>query len=136
MKIAEVDRERIDALLPLVQADQMGIDPDSGQWLAACDDRGNLIGVARVTEIGGSRTIDDIWVTPEHRRGGIARALIAHAGRPLWLICDEDMIGFYERGGFRVVAPAEFPAPLADLYGSRGEWPGSADHVHFAMLLD
>jgi hypothetical protein len=46
------------------------------------------------------------------------------------------MISFYERRGFRLVVPTEFPPPLAALYGSREEWPRASDHPHFAMLLD
>lgn len=136
MNISEVERADIDALLPLVQADEMGIDPDAGTWIAARNDQGTMIGVARVTEIAGVRTIDDIWVVPEHRRKGVASGLIGHCQIPLWLICDRDMIDFYERKGFRVVEPAEFPPPLAAFYESRGEWPAASNHAHFAMLLD
>ena len=136
MRVTEVDRSEIDDVLPLVEADEMGIDPNIGTWLAARDDVNNVIGVARITDIDGARTIDDVWVVPEMRRKGVASALIAYAGRPVWLICDEDMIAFYERLGFRVADPAEFPESLASLYGARGEWPRASNHAHFAMLLD
>jgi GNAT superfamily N-acetyltransferase len=136
MRITDVPRSEVEPLLPLVQADLMGIDPDVGTWLAAYDDRGEMLGVARVTEPGGARTIDDIWVLPHHRRRGVATALIDHAGRPLWLICDEDMIAFYERRGFRLADAGGFPAALANLYAQRGEWPRASDHAHFAMVRD
>jgi GNAT superfamily N-acetyltransferase len=134
MNVEPVARADIDPLLPFVQADEMGIDPDIGQWLAARDG-GEIVGVARVTEIDGVRTIDDIWVTPERRRLGIAASLIEHAGRPVWLICDEDMISFYERRGFSLKPPEDFPPALAALYGARDEWP-AATHTHHAMLLE
>ena len=134
MIVEPVARVDIDEVLPLVQADEMGIDPDVGQWLVARSEHGDVIGVARVTEVEGARTIDDIWVAPEFRRQGVAGELIAHAGAPLWLICDQDMIAFYERRGFVLMAPEEFPAGLVSLYGPRGEWPRASDHEHFGML--
>ena len=51
----------------------------------------------------------------------------------LWLICDDDNIGFYERRGFALAPKPEFPAPLATLYQAKGEWPSAADHNHNAM---
>jgi GNAT superfamily N-acetyltransferase len=129
-----VARAEIDAFLPRLQADEMGIDPDVGTWLAARDEQAGVVGVARLSEIEGARTIDDVWVVPEFRRQGIAAGLIGYAGPPLWLICDEDMIAFYERQGFRLAAAEEFPEPLVALYAARGEWPRASDHAHFAML--
>jgi hypothetical protein len=40
--VRKVSRADIDDLLPLVRADQMGIDPDVGTWLTASDDQGNV----------------------------------------------------------------------------------------------
>ena len=134
MEIDAVARADIETVLSQVQADEMGIDPDVGQWIAARDGA-QIAGVARITEIGGVRTIDDIWVSPEMRRRGVASALIAHAGAPIWLICDKEMIDFYEGRGFRLADPRDFPDSLAGLYGARGEWPRASNHKHFAMLL-
>jgi len=135
MQVKPLDADDFDAVLPRVRADDMGIDPEVGEWVGAYDDDGELLGVARITEAGDGRTIDDVWVFPEQRRRGVAGALIAHAGPPLWLICDDDMIGFYQRRGFALAEPADFPAALAALYGARGEWPRASDHVHHAMVL-
>jgi len=111
----------------------MGIDPEVGSWLAAFDDDGEIAGVARITEAEGARTIDDVWVRPDARKRGIASALLDQAETPVWLICDEDMIGFYERRRFTLVEPADFPPSLATLYGARNEWPAT-DHMHYAMV--
>ncbi len=119
--------------MPLVEDDGMGIDPDVGTWFAALDDGGSVIGVARITEVGSARTIDDVWVHPDVRNQGIASSLLDHAGTPIWLICDDDMIAFYERRGFSLVDPGDFPVTLAGLDGARNEWPAS-DHVHHAMV--
>jgi GNAT superfamily N-acetyltransferase len=133
MHIEHVDASVLDVVMPALRADQMGIEPEVGSWLAAFDEGGEVTGVARITERGGARTIDDVWVRPDARRRGIASALLDHAGTPVWLICDEDMIDYYERRGFALVDAGEFPAPLADLYRARNEWP-AADHIHFAMV--
>jgi GNAT superfamily N-acetyltransferase len=136
VNIREVSSAEIEPLLPLLEEDQMGIEPGVGQWLAAVDDQGVVIGVARVTTVGGHRTIDDVLVRPEHQGRGIATALLEYASSPIWLICDDDMIAFYEARGFAQAKPEEFPEPLATLYAARGEWPFPTDHVHYAMVRE
>lgn len=133
MKIQPIDVSALDAVMPSLREEQMGIEPQVGSWLAAFDDNGEIVGVSRITEVGGARTIDDVWVRPDARGRGIATALLDHARTPVWLICDDDMIPYYEQRGFALVAAEDFPASLADLYGARNEWPAT-DHVHYAML--
>jgi GNAT superfamily N-acetyltransferase len=133
MRIERVEVSALGAVMPSLQADQMGIEPDVGSWLAAFDDDGAVAGVARITGVGGLRTIDDVWVRPDARRRGIASALLDQAEAPVWLICDEDMISYYEQRGFALVEAGDFPAPLADLYRARNEWPAT-DHEHHAMV--
>ena len=133
MRIQRVDVSALDAVMPSLREDGMGIEPEVGSWLAAFDEGDEVAGVARITETGGARTIDDVWVRPDARSPGIANTLLDHAETPVWLICDEDMIDYYERRGFALVDAGEFPAPLADLYRARNEWPAT-DHMHYAML--
>ena len=133
MRIQHVDVAALDALMPFLREDGMGIEPEVGAWLAAFDEDGEVAGVARITEIGGARTIDDVWVRPDARKRGIASALLDHAETPVWLICDEDMIDYYERRGFALVDAGELPVALADMYRARNEWPAT-DHMHHAMV--
>jgi GNAT superfamily N-acetyltransferase len=80
--------------------------------------------------------LEDVYVLPEHRERGIATALIGEAGRGralLWLICDDEMVAFYERLGFAVAAKEDFPEPLATLYAAKKEWPTGSDHNHNAL---
>lgn len=133
MKIERVDVAVLDEVMPALREDLMGIDPEVGSWIAAFDDDGRIAGVARITETGGARTIDDVWVRPDARRRGIASALLDQAETPVWLICDEDMIGYYERRRFTLVESDELPPALATLYGARNEWPAT-DHTHYAMV--
>jgi GNAT superfamily N-acetyltransferase len=133
MRIESVDVSDLDGVMPSLRADQMGIEPEVGSWIAAFDDDCEIVGVARITETGGARTIDDVWVRPDARKRGIGSALLDHAGTPVWLICDEDMIAYYEQRGFALVDAKDFPTPLADLHRARNEWPAT-DHVHYAMI--
>ena len=132
MHIEHVDVSALDAVMPLLREDQMGIEPEVGSWFAAFDD-GEIVGVARITETDSARTIDDVWVRPDARKRGIASALLDEAEPPVWLICDEDMIGYYEQRGFALVDQADFPQSLVDLYGARNEWPAT-DHMHYGMV--
>ena len=75
-------------------------------------------------------------VLPEHRKGGLATELLAEAqnGREeLWLICDDEMIAFYEARGYRLMPKDAFPEPLATLYRVKAEWPDGSDHNHNAL---
>lgn len=112
--------------LPAISAD--------GSWLGVVE-AGRVVGTGRILERQGIRLLEDVWVEPAHRGRGVAAAVVAAAvaaHRPLWLICDEDMVGFYARRGFEARPPDEFPEPLAALYAALGEWPGR-DHLHVAM---
>jgi ribosomal protein S18 acetylase RimI-like enzyme len=131
--IQTIDVSALTPALPDLHAERMGIDPNVGTWIAEIGTEGEILGVARITEVEGARTIDDVWVRPDARNSGIASSLLDHAGTPVWLICDDDMIAFYERRGFTLAESAEFPRALIDLYSARGEWPAT-DHVHYAMV--
>ncbi|HJT37509.1 MAG TPA: GNAT family N-acetyltransferase [Actinomycetota bacterium] len=133
MTIRVIDVSALASVMPDLEAEQMGIEPEVGTWIAEIDEDGEILGVARITEVEGTRTIDDVWVRPTARNSGIASSLLDHAGTPVWLLCDADMIAFYERRGFALVDPAEFPRALVHFYSARNEWPAT-DHVHHAMV--
>jgi GNAT superfamily N-acetyltransferase len=133
MRTSRIDRAAVEPFLAALRADGMGVDPDDGEWFGASDEE-TITGVARVQERAGYRLLDDVWVLPARRRGGFGTALVDALRSPgLWLLCDEDMVGFYERRGFEVAEPTAFPAPLAELCAAKGEWPRAHDHVHIAM---
>lgn len=137
LRVGEVPSGRVEPLLGGLREEGLLTvgDHTDGVWLAALD--GDAIaGVARVIARGDLHLLDDLWVPPDGRGRGVASALLASARgrhRPLWLVCDEDAVGFYARRGFTRVAPESFPPRLAALYAALGEWPGS-DHVHVAMV--
>ena len=125
----------IEPHIPMLIADGFTPAPDVGVWLGVFEGE-TLAGFVRVFDEGGTWMLEDVYVFPEHRRRGLAAALIDEARRDrdhLWLICDDPMIGYYENLGFAVSAKEDFPAPLATLYRAKGEWPVASDHNHTAM---
>jgi GNAT superfamily N-acetyltransferase len=135
VNVAEVDASRVAPLLDFLRAEGLKPDLEDGIWLTAERD-GEIAGVARVLERDGLHMLEDVWVQPELRRQGIASELVRVAAERhdhLWLICDEGDVSFYERREFKAVEPSRFPPAFAQLYATKGEWPGR-DHVHVAML--
>jgi GNAT superfamily N-acetyltransferase len=133
--IRTLAREEIEPHIPTLLEDGFTPEIDQGVWLGAFVD-GTLAGFLRVFDEHGAWMLEDVYVLPAHRRRGLARALIDEARRernPLWLICDDPMIGYYETLGFSLRPKEEFPASLASLYRDKREWPEAADHNHNAM---
>ena len=135
--IHEVALNLVAPLLPAMRDDGLAIEPIEGAWLGAFTTEGDLAGVARLSAQGGVAFVDDVWVQPAVRGRGAGSALIREAvarATPLWLICDEDMVAYYAALGFARVTLDNFPPPLGDYFGSKGEWPEASDHVHIAMV--
>ncbi|MCA1830279.1 MAG: GNAT family N-acetyltransferase [Actinobacteria bacterium] len=138
--VSALSRDGVDPFVGLLRAEGMGSALEDGWWFGVRDD-GSVVGVARVQERAGFFILDDVYVLPEHRKRGGATSLVTaarafagtRAASEIWLLSDEDMIGFYRERGFVAVEPATFPPPLAELSASKGEWPAAGDHVHTAM---
>ena len=133
--IRTLAREEIEPHIPTLLEDGFTPEIDQGIWLGAFVD-GTLAGFLRVFDEHGAWMLEDVYVLPAHRRRGLARALIDEARRernPLWLICDDPMIGYYEALDFGVAAKENFPEPLQTLYRAKNEWPTGSDHNHNAM---
>ena len=129
-------RAEIEPYIPLLEADGFTPEIDQGTWIGAFDGHA-LAGWVRVFDAGGSWMLEDVYVLEDARRRGIARALIEQARSELdhlWLICDDEMTGYYEGLGFTVSAKDDFPEPLATLYRAKREWPTGSDHNHNALL--
>ena len=131
IEIRPLGSRAIERFLGPLRAEGMALDPETGMWLAAARG-GDIVGVARVFERGGEMSIDDVWVRPDNRKQGVARAIIDSArteGRSLWLICDEDKVELYKELGFK---KAKLPPELVEYYSALGEWQ-PADHTHVSM---
>ncbi|MGH2725763.1 MAG: GNAT family N-acetyltransferase [Actinomycetota bacterium] len=132
--IRPLERHEIEPYIALLESEGFTPDVDRGMWLGGFVDD-VLAGWIRVFH-EGAWMIEDVYVLPAHRSEGLATTLLAEAqnGRDeLWLICDDEMIGFYEARGYRFMEKEAFPEPLATLYRAKAEWPTGGDHNHNAL---
>lgn len=132
--IRTLERGEIEPHIALLESEGFTPEIDQGVWLGGFVE-GRLAGWLRVF-LDGAWMIEDVYVLPEHRRCGLATDLLVAVqdGRDeLWLICDDEMIGFYEARGFRPMPKDAFPEPLATLYRAKREWPDGGDHNHNAL---
>ena len=133
--IRQLERSEIEPHINLLELEGFTPEIDQGTWLGGFVD-GRLAGWIRVFLEAGAWMVEDVYVLPEHRSTGLATELlvVAQNGRAeLWLICDDDMIAFYEARGYRLMPKAAFPEPLATLYRAKAEWPTGTDHNHNAL---
>jgi len=134
-EIRELTRAEIEPHIPMLLADGFTPEIEQGVWYGALVD-GELRGFVRLFDEGGNWMLEDVYVFEPYRRQGLASRLIDHARRGighLWLICDDETIGFYNRRGFELAAKEDFPLPLATFYQAKHEWPTAPDHNHNAM---
>ena len=132
--IRELERTEIEPHIALLESEGFTPDIDQGIWLGRFVD-GRLAGWLRLF-LEVAWMIEDVYVLPDHRRAGLATELLtaAQEGREeLWLICDDEMVGFYEVRGYRLMPKEDFPEPLATLYRTKKEWPDGGDHNHNAL---
>lgn len=128
-------REEIEPYIALLESEGFTPEIDQGTWIGAFVD-GRLAGWVRIFQEGPDWMLEDVFVLPEHRRGGLASALLDRAQTDLpalWLICDDEMIGFYQARGYELMTKDDFPEALATLYRAKAEWPTGTDHNHNAL---
>lgn len=94
-----------------------GLNPLGLDWrrfLVAESPQGEFIGCGQLKpHADGSLELASLAVVPSWRGRGVARrlilALMAKAPRPLYLTCLGHLQPFYEKFGFRVLAPEDMP---------------------------
>jgi N-acetylglutamate synthase-like GNAT family acetyltransferase len=87
------------------------------QWpnFLVAEKDGEMVGMGQVKSHGdGSRELASIAVVPKRQGEGVGTAVIKallarEAGVVLHLSCRRELEGYYERFGFRRVAPAAYP---------------------------
>lgn len=130
-----LERAEIEPHIKLLESEGFTPELDQGIWVGGfVADR--LAGWIRLFLEGGAWMVEDVYVLPEQRSAGLATELLVEAqnGREeLWLICDDEMIAFYEARGYRLMPKEAFPEPLAMLYRAKSEWPEGSDHNHNAL---
>jgi len=82
----------------------------------------HIASIGMVQPEGSILEIDSVTTRPEYRGRGYAaalvRALMARAPRPLYLLAETELIGFYERLGFQVMTPDDAPREMRE----QAEW--------------
>jgi N-acetylglutamate synthase-like GNAT family acetyltransferase len=110
-RAAKADQPAITAIVRAA-----GINPFSLHWVRflVAEEGGQIVGVAQIKPHGdGSRELASLAVIPGRRGQGIGGALIeaflAGERGTLYLMCRDQLEGYYERFGFRRLTPVEMP---------------------------
>ena len=108
----ESESRQITDLIHLVGINPMGL--DWRRFVVAVNDRDEMIGCGQLKPHGTDiLELASIAVYPEHRGGGVGRAIIEHllkeGPRPLYLMCESSLGPLYEKFGFRGIAYEEMP---------------------------
>lgn len=85
-------------------ASRMRINPEAEAWVVRNPE---IIAGLCLTSITEGYWLTGLFVAPEHRKHGVAQHLLqhiqqSHSTSPIWLFCHPDLIGFYQRIGFRI----------------------------------
>jgi N-acetylglutamate synthase-like GNAT family acetyltransferase len=105
----ETDQAAIKAIVRAAQINPMGL---NWQRFLVAEQDGQIVGVGQVKPHGdGSREVASIATIPEQQGKGIAtaiiRTLLERESGTLYLMCQRQMAGFYERFGFRRAEASE-----------------------------
>jgi N-acetylglutamate synthase-like GNAT family acetyltransferase len=108
----ETESAQIKDLIHLVGINPMGL--DWKHFIVAVNNQDEMIGCGQLKPHGkGILELASLAVYPEHRRTGVARALIEYllknSPRPLYLMCESSLGPLYEKFGFRGISYEEMP---------------------------
>jgi N-acetylglutamate synthase-like GNAT family acetyltransferase len=77
-----------------------------------------IASIGMVRPEGDIHEIDSVTTRPVYRKNGYAaavvRALMERAPHPLYLLAETDLVPYYERLGFQVLAPEQAPAIMRE----------------------
>ena len=104
------DETDIKALIRLVRINPTGL--DWKRFLLASSADGRLVACAQLKpHADGTLELASLAVSPAWRGRGLARRLVeqllSQSPRPLYLTCRSSLGAFYEKFGFRALAPGE-----------------------------
>ena len=90
-------------------------------FLVAVDEEDHFVGCGQIKRHGDVEELASLIVVEEWQERGVSRllmsALMERAGRPLWLMCESSLVGYYNRFGFEEVKePAKLPSYFRNLY--------------------
>lgn len=88
---------------------QARLDPTSLHWehFLVAEYAGEVIAIGQVKQYPGCQELGSLYTRPRYQGLGIAtrvmNALEARAGRPLYLLCMEKMVPFYQQHGYETI---------------------------------
>ncbi len=86
---------------------------DAQAWVAK---EREIVGALSLTPMTGGYWLTGLFVAPGQRgqgiAGGLIRAAMAQVEGSIWLFCDPDLVGFYQRLGF--VETVDLPQGLSE----------------------
>ncbi len=138
---AQADADTIKAI---VRANPL--DPNAVDWryfhvLEVVED-GELViaAIGMVHPEGGINEVDSVATVEKYRRRGyaeaIVEALMAHWGRPLYLLAEDKLIAYYQKFGFRVLEQDEAPPVMTEQAEMVNRWFGEYATYHVMGLTD
>lgn len=114
-RLAEaVDLPAIQQLLSLVRGDAEELRED--QFVVAQDADGTILGCVRLRPYPELCELASLAVADDARAKGVGRAIVEGVLRlttvPIYLICEDHVVGFFRRFGFVLIKPEEAPPTL------------------------
>ena len=96
-------------------------DIDWRSFIVAEDAQQNFVGCGQIRRHGGIEELASLMVKDEWQGQGIAsllmEALLGRSDRPLWLMCESTLTGYYKQFGFEeVINPLELPPYFQGVY--------------------
>lgn len=97
---------------------QARLDPTSLKWahFMVAEHDGRIVAIGQVKPYPGCNEIGSLLTLPRYRGLGIASrlmaALEARVGMPMYLLCLQKMVPFYERHGYAIISWWQAPAFL------------------------
>ncbi|MGH2730843.1 MAG: GNAT family N-acetyltransferase [Actinomycetota bacterium] len=129
-------REHADVMELLTEHERGDADLAEGVTFIARE--GAVVGCVRVVEVEPRTVVvDNVLVHAERRGEGVGRRLMETAmnsrGGTLYLCCHDDVIPFYAKFGFTLVALDEAPHSVVAYWEKIGDIPTDPNHVHHYM---
>lgn len=96
------DLPAIDALIASVEGDREAL--AASQFLVAQEDNGRIVGCVRLKPYADFYELASLVVETEWRASGVGRQLVARLLEQyqgtVYLICEDEVVGFFQRFGF------------------------------------
>ena len=107
-------------------------------WVA--EEENKIIGCVRIKNINGCFELASLAVLPKHRKQGIGSELMKmiinnSAERPLYLLCSDENINFYQKFGFKITDIKNLPEALRSDYKNITRLPFTKNIKVIAMVL-